>query len=645
MTSNNSRKATTVDPPDNVIALSRYRARLGRGKRMRRIDAVMALPNPEEAIRALPGDELYYLLREDDPREAKELLAYARPEQVQVVLDFGLWSGNELVPARMEEWVDVMAEMPFETIGEWIRGFDIELVALLIRKGARVYDLEIEDPPDEPAGMFYPTPDRLFVLDVVGYRAGPDAEQQRDPEETQEVEAPTSAQSIVRIIDSLYRAELDLARRILVGVKAELDSELEETALRWRQGRMADLGFVDAVEALEIYRELDPASVRIGELRPGTRMRPVGLDERYDAPDLLRGPGVLGDHLGGTSLFARALGRVTAAAEIEELHFAVVALTNRLLSADRVDPADDEAVAAGLARMRATLDLAVEFLARGRDGNIGSGGTGGVAVDEDRAVDAVRTVSVIRLFRLGVSLVGKVRALGQTLRRSGPFSGLGHLDLVEDPEATVLAALARVRPLYACILDDPPASGERPFASLADIARATSAIERAAVAQAMLLGLGVRPEHLVLEALEGITPTDTAEIDTGVLARTALVLLLSHETQAAVIRKKPAATIDDGRTDAETFRALTPVEVAGFGQARLRRVGAARTKTSAPIASKPRALSEALRTKARQILEQVSPPRLGPAAREITDRWLETLSPLETVLIRPKRRGRLGHST
>lgn len=589
---------------------------------MRRIDAVMALPNPEQAIRALPGDELYYLLREDDPREARELLAYARPEQVQVVLDFGLWSGNQLVPARMEEWVDVMAEMPFETIGEWIRGFDIELVALLIRKGARVYDLEIEDPPDEPAGMFYPTPDRLFVLDVVGYGAPSEDESLRDPEKTQEVEAPTSAQSIIRIIDSLYRDDLNLARRILVGVKAELDSELEEMALRWRQGRMADLGFVDAVEALEIYRELDPSTVHIGELRPGTRMRPVGLDERYDAPDLLRGPGVLGDHLGGTSLFARALGRVTAAAEVEELHFAVVALTNRLLSADRVDPADDETVAAGLSRMRATLDLAVEFLARG----------GGTAVDEDRAVDAVRTVSVIRLFRLGVSLVGKVGALGQALRRRGPFAALAHLDLVEDPEASVLTAVTRARPLYACLLDDPPASGERPFASLADIARATAAIERAAVAQAMLLGLGVRPEHLVPETLEGVTPSDVAEIDAGVLARTALVLLLSN--------KKPATSIDGRQLHTETFRPLTPAEASGFGQPTLRRVGAAKTKIPATAASTPSALPDALRTKARQILEQVSPPRMEAAAREMTDRWLETLSPLETVLVRPKRRGR-----
>ena len=276
--------------------------------------------------------------------------------------------------------------------------------------------------------------------------------------------------------------------------------------------------------------------------------------------------------------------------------------------------------------MRATLDLAVEFLARG----------GGTGVDEDRAVDAVRTVSVIRLFRLGVSLVGKVGALGQALRRRGPFAALAHLDLVEDPEATVLTAVTRARPLYACLLDDPPASGERPFGSLADIARATAAIERAAVAQAMLLGLGVRPEHLVPEALEGVTPSDVAEIDAGVLARTALVLLLSH--------KKLSASIDGRQLHTESFRALTPAEASGFGQPTLRRVGAAKTKKPATAPSTPSALADALRTKARQILERVSPPRMEAAAREMTDRWLETLSPLETVLVRPKRRGRPGSS-
>ncbi|MEO5768366.1 MAG: DUF6178 family protein [Polyangia bacterium] len=645
--------AADLDRKGNVIALSRYRARLGRGRRMRRIDALMAQPHPEQAIRALPGDELYYLLREDDPREARDLLAYARPEQIRVVLDFGLWSGDQLVPERLEEWVDVMAEMPFETVNSWVQGLDTELIGLLIRKGARIYDVSIEEPPDEPEGTFYATPDRLFVLDVLGYRPRPESE---DGESAAAEEQTPSASALIRIIDALYRADMNFCRRILVAAKSELDSELEEMALRWRQGRMADLGFIDPIEALEIYRELDPASVRVGELRPGTRMRPQAYaeaDARDEAPpDLLRAPAILGEQMGGNSLFARALGRVTAAAEVEELHFALVALANRLLAADRVDAADDDAVAAGMARLRGTLDVAVEFLAR----------AGGKVVDEDRAVDAVRTVPLLRLFRLGVSLVGKVRALGQALLRRGPYAALKHLDLVEEPEATVLAAVNRPRPLYAAVLDDPPAATERPFESLADIARATAAIQRAAVAQAMLLGLGVRPEHLLVDALQGATPSDPLEIDTALLARTALVLALYRDQESppplalAAVPESPEETPkkQPPRSRPEDpaswgFRPLTADEIAAFGRPSARRARARSGTATAGIrsakkrdpradtaglAGDPLSLSDESLTKARQILTQVSPPRMEAVAQQMAERWLQTLSPLEPVLRR-----------
>ena len=63
----------------------------------------------------------------------------------------------------------------------------------------------------------------------------------------------------------MYRTDNEFARRIIVGAIGELDAELEESAYRWRQARMADLGFADYYEALEVYRELDPATVRIGD--------------------------------------------------------------------------------------------------------------------------------------------------------------------------------------------------------------------------------------------------------------------------------------------------------------------------------------------------------------------------------------------
>jgi len=593
MTESEDRSSATTAPAasDNVVSLSRFRARHSQDVRQRRLDALLDSASPELAIRSLRGDELYDLLRAGELNEHADLLAHARTEQVQVVLDLALWEGDHLSPRRLEDWIYLVAAMPSDTIGRWIAGLDIELVALMIRKGARVYDLEIEPPPDEPEGLAWPTPDGLFVIDARGYRnQGPVAERY-DEEPPPDVE-DHSAEAIVQLLDRLYRADLTLARRILVGVKAELDSDLEEMAYRWRQGRLQDLGFEDPISAREIFRELDPASVHLGELRPGTRVRATGAPDA----DTLGGalPPALAAELDGASPFSQAFARVTDAGERAELQAALAALANRYLAAERVDPADDEAVSGHLARLRAALDLGVEYLAR-------QGG----AFDEDRAVDAVRTVAIARVFRVGVSLSGKLRALARALLRRGPFASIADLELTEEPEATVLASVNRFVPLFPRLLDEPPANGERPISSLADLARLTAAIERAAAAQALLVGLGVRPAHLSVESLAGVDPVDRTALDASVLGRTALVRALLAEPS------EPVAAAE------ESFRPLTPAEVTRF--------------------KKRYGLSEALSQRGRALLAGLVPPRLERAGREISERWLASLAPLEPVLVRRAR--------
>jgi len=587
------------DPPsasspdkENVVSLSRFRARHARGLRQKQLDGLLDDARPEQAIRSLPADDLYALLRGAETEEKLELLAHARVEQIQVVLDLALWTGDRLAVDHLTEWVDLMAALPFETVGRWIAGLDIELVALLIRKGARIYDLEIEPPPDEPEGTFYPTPDGFFVLDVVGYRADAEAiEGWREAPPVENGETLPSGDALIRVVANLYRADINLARRILVGAKAELDSGLEELALRWRRGRLEDLGVEDEATAREIYRELDPASVTIGELRPGTRVRSLHVADADDA----RLPVALAAELEGDSMFARALTRVTSPAEQQELQAALVALANRVLAAAGEALGGEEEVVAGhLAHMRATLDLGVEYFAR----------QGGGSVDEERAVDAVRTVSLARLFRVGVSLIGKVRKLGRTLRQRGPFASVAQLDLVEEPEATVLASVNRVHPVYPQVLDSPPGGGERPISSLAELALITAAIERAAAAQAMLLGLGVTPARLDPAHLEGTQPADRVAIDTALLARTAIALALLADAPA-------------GPSDTDGFRALTPAEVK-----RIDKLLSASTSTAAL-------------ERARGILLGLSPPRLTRAAREMTERWLASLQPLQPLLVRP----------
>jgi uncharacterized protein DUF6178 len=589
--------------PDNVIALSRYRAQLGRGRKLRRADALLEGPDPERAVRALPGDEFYYVVHELGLRDAGDILALARPEQVQAALDFALWERDQIVPERAGEWIEALAEAPYETIGAWVAGLDVELFALLLRQNARIYDLSLEEPPDEPAGTLYPTPDNLFVLDVTGTPVATVGE----PGPSDDEDSGTSARAFIRLIDNLYRADRNLARRLFVGARSELDSELEELAYRWRQGRMEDLGFSDYYEALEVYRELDPASVRLGETAPGG-MRARPLDDRGATDGAARAPTALVERLTRAgSPFARGAQGIASADEVSELHFSVVALTNRVLAADRVTPGDDAAVAATLDRQLATLDLAVEFLARG---------------DAAREIEAVRTVPVGRLFRLGVSLVGKVKRLATTLRRRGPFAPTRR-DLVEPDEALALEAVTRHRPLFAGLLDEPPSNADRPFRSLADLARATAAVERAAATQALLLGLGVTPEVLAPgSTLLDETGVDEAALDAGLLARTALVRL--------VLRRAGPKPGDA----AVTFTALEPKDVRDF-QALL--------ETTADGAAK---LPEVLEKKAKAILAAASPARLAGAAATVAERWLTGLAPLEPVLVRrpPPRKPRARKS-
>jgi hypothetical protein len=488
--------------PDNVIALARYRERLARGRGSRRADALFASPDPASAIRALPGDEFFYVIHELGFPEALDVLVHGTAEQVQTVLDFSIWERDRVDLEKSDDWLLALVEAPPAALGQWATGIDVELLALLLRQRARIYDLSLEEAPEEPEGELWLSPDRLFAIELGG---GPDR-----------------TRVTQRLLDNLYRYSPGLMRRLLVGVRSESDAELEEAAFRWRSGRMADLGFVDFHEALAVYQEIDPASVRASEA-PLPSPRPRG-EPAEDA--FLRLPAVVTERLAGKTAFARAVAGLRNREEIADLHFALVALANRVLSADRVPPGDDEAVRAVLERMSATLDLAIEFLARG---------------NVEREVAAVRGVPLVTLHRLGVSLTGKLRRLALALVRKNPFAALRPaIDIFELEDREVLSALASLRPRFPRALETPPAPGERPFATLADLATATRAVERAAAALELIAGLGIRPAQLSPEALAamaagtGPTPVaiDTAAIDTGSLARTVLVARLLGDPNA-----------------------------------------------------------------------------------------------------------------
>lgn len=552
------------------MPLSQFRARLARGQRARRADEIFATADPPATIRALPPDEFFYVIRELGFPEAMDILVQGTPEQIQTVLDFSVWEHDRVSLSLSDEWLAALVEAPVEALGKWAQGIDVELLALLVRQRCRIYDLSVEEAPDEPEGTLWNSPDRLFTLELVG-----DENQVRVSQ---------------RLVDSLYRYSPVLMRRLLVGMRSENDAELEETAYRWRSGRMADLGFLALEEAMVAYQEIDPSSVRIGTDRaPSMRPRTESVDDVH-----LRLPVVVTERLSGKSPFARAVTGLETREEADELHVALVALCNRVLSADRVNPSDDEAIRAVLDRLAATLDLAVEFLARG---------------EAEKETAAVRSVPLLTLHRLGVSLIGKLRRLAVALVKKNPFAVLAPtLDIFETEDSEILTSLARTRPAFPRLLDQPPAAGQRAFATLADLAKGTRAVERAAAAIGLLAGLGIRPAQLTPEALALLAGTSTATgsvktldpaaIDAGVLARTVLVAQLIGEASAGPI-VLPTALVTKFK---QSFNSTSE-------------------------------LPEAARAQAMEILRQASPSKsIEGVYAEVAERWLQGLCPLAPIL-------------
>src|SRR5207249_2131970 len=173
----------------------------------------------------------------------------------------------------------------------------------ILARNVKVYDTTLEEHPDEDnEAPIMQTPDRFFELELKG------------DNETQKL--------VMAMVEDLYRGDPDLARHTIMSARSEPPSELEETAYRWRSGRLADQGYVDFYQALDLFQPLAVEQVHIGE---GSQDRPA-IDE--EATPL---PIAIAEQVVARSFLARALGTIDDARHAERIEGALVILVNRVL--------------------------------------------------------------------------------------------------------------------------------------------------------------------------------------------------------------------------------------------------------------------------------------------------------------------------
>jgi hypothetical protein len=424
--------------------LARLRAQLAGPRGARKVDALLSTPDPEAAVAVLPVTELFELISELGLDDAADIVHLATPEQIRGCLDLEIWDRDA---ARMElarPWLAALIDAGYEKVSQVFAGLDAEWRALFLQRHAQIWDLTLgEEPPEDTADPLYFTVDRFFALELLG------------DEDTQRL--------LRQLLDDLYRGDPDVARHTLMAARSEPPAELEEQAMRWRAGRLADLGFLDYYESLELFRPLDADAVAIGE---GTEDR-IGsvVDTDATAADL---PIAVAEHVLARSFLARAWDRVDDPAEHERLEAALVLVVNKILSAARARPGDPASLRAGADYATATISLGLEVLTRG---------------DIDRAATALGSVALGRLFRVGYTVGARLARLAHGLASRTRTAG--------EPAAAVIAALTQPRPWFARILDEPGRIGIRPFESQADVRRVAEVLARLTLRVAVAESLGV----------------------------------------------------------------------------------------------------------------------------------------------------------
>lgn len=421
------------------------RSALARVHGKKKLDLIIDSADPQALVRALPAEDLFFAIQEIGKTDAGALVQLASPQQFRAFVDLDAWKGDALDPIEVLLWLRLARGDDDEAFRRKLAALDLEVVELLLRGLVAIYDLEEDgEPGDDVEGTIERTPEGRFML---VYK-----------EEGAEYAAAR------RLIDEIYAEDPFKAGRMLYAVRWELESELSETAYRWRNARMADLGFPSPEEAVSIYARTD----RKAPLPP-----PGGKPATK--------PGFFLASFEGGSLLDRALGLVPDEAR-DSLQLQLVAVLNAAIVADRVDVSDLDAVHEHVRAVRDTIALGLADLAGGED--------------PVQASTLLSTVATKRIFQAGFTRTLELKWRAEKLVKDLPVRLPGATILLpEMPDGEALEAMLLRRPRYHGSLDGPAAPPKvRPFATLADVQRASAALDRIEAVARAFAAAGLRTD-------------------------------------------------------------------------------------------------------------------------------------------------------
>ncbi|RAL20955.1 hypothetical protein DL240_14895 [Lujinxingia litoralis] len=398
--------------------IARQDSSLGPGNPVEQIQAILDRPDAEGFIPSLNPHSLFRLIKEAGFDQGVDLVPYASPEQLQVIIDLDCWEGDHLVGKRMATWMAVLvAESDDHHLKKVIRELDPEVISLFFKE--HILAVEVLDPdegiPDHLPDNVELSPDNAYALVYT------------DDEDIAALMRAT--------VKRLYEVDPAMAWTLFEAVRWELTSQMEEMALQWRTSRLEEFGYVARTEALDVYAYLNPVRFRErwdkGELQAKVHLTP---------PESLEVPQVLVDNLDERLFFFKIVDQLDDEALMERIAAELTALNNRTMIADGIEPGEIETGREVVRRTGGYLSLGLEFVSRS---------------DTDRAGRALHSVPLRQLFQVGYSLTRNLQLKAAQLAQRPTLTLVEELpySLLNPDEEALFEGLNAVRPTYAADRD------------------------------------------------------------------------------------------------------------------------------------------------------------------------------------------------
>lgn len=357
--------------------------------------------HPEELVQSLPEQEIFLTVKEVGEKDCLDLISLTTPEQFQYLLDIEFWKRDQLDPEKVLHWIEILLESGDQKVVQFIRTTDPEFVALTLKKFIRVTLLEGEHTESMDRIPLF-TLDQFYFIDFKGVK-------------TREVFEP--------FLKTFYRVDSKGYRRLMEALISELESGLEETGYRLRNGRLNDYGFPDFEEALEIYQFINPDTLMKGEELPATEAPEASKRENatYYLTFHNEGP-----------FFSAILSRIDNPQEQDRLKQGITTLCNKAILAEAIDLSNISGMERVVRKVYHYLNLGLQYLS---------------GEEEKRALEILRSLPIQKIFQCGVSLTLLLRRKAETIL-NGPWLGGGreNLVLLDLPHFEKFEGIVRKRP-------------------------------------------------------------------------------------------------------------------------------------------------------------------------------------------------------